>query len=308
MIYIYLIILMFLIAAPAVAIPPPNNDLERKIDSLFIIASSGDIKYRDSVDQAIDSIAVFGAPAVPRLVETYTTQSARERHTINQILKKIGSDAVPYLTRSLGLDDPEQVSRICYSLGEIGDDYATKPLLNIIDYDHWWVRAGVAGALGKIGDTTAFEKTLGLFTDSIEMVRKSAVVAVGKMKILRAVPDLIGMFSDPYYGVRYTASEALMKMDSAAIPILVDSLSSDNDMTVRMIIYTLGKIGGDIAAEALEQPILSPDPVIRALAVEAIYDSDSSIACSQVELISDTETDPVVLYYIELVLDKYAAR
>ncbi len=305
---ILIIILMVFTAGSAFTEPPPQNDLEKRIDSLFIIASSGDIKYRDSVDQAIDSIAAIGAAAVPRLVEKYTTQSARERVTINMILKKIGSDGVPYLTKSLALSDPEQVSRICYSLGEIKDKYATKAILKVLHHDNWWVRSSCAGALGKISDTLAYKDVLSLFNDSVETVRKSAVVAVGDMEMEEAIPQLIHMLGDPYYGVRMTASEALEKFGEKAIPYLADSLSSDNDLVVNLDITTLGHIGGDKAAEVVSDQTESPDPIRRALAVEAIYDSGSSLECGLVEQMKETETDPTVLYYIDLVLEKYAAR
>jgi len=301
-------VLLLISATAAFAESPPENDLERRIDSLFIIASSGDIKYRDSTGQAIDSIAVIGAAAVPRLVEKYSTQSARERVTINEILKKIGSDAVPYLTKSLSLGDVEQVSRICYSLGEIKDKYAVKPLLKIISHDHWWVRSSCAGALGDIGDTTAYEEVRGLFADSNEIVRKAAVVSVGKFRMERTIPELVGAMGDSFYGVRWTASEALVKFGEEAVPVLVDSLKSRNELAVRQAIITLGNIGGDRAAESLAEQLISDDPINRALAVEAIYNSNSSIACSLVDQISETESDPAVLYYVKLVLEKYAAR
>lgn len=303
-----IIILLFFIAGSAFTEPPPKNDLEKRIDSLFIIASSGDIKYRDSVDQAIDSIAVIGAAAVPRLVEKYTTQSARERVTINNILKKIGSDAVPYLTKSLALSDPEQVSRICYSLGEIKDKYATKPILKVLHHNNWWVRSSCAGALGKISDTAAYEDVLSLFNDTVESVRKSAVVAVGKMHKEKAIPILVHMLGDPYYGVRMTASEGLEEFGEKAIPYLADSLGSGNNIVGNLAIVTLGHIGGDEAAEALENELEAPDPIRRALAVEAILDSNSSLACGLIEQMKETETDPTVLYYIDLVLEKYASR
>ena len=70
-----------------------DTELERKVDSLFVIASSGEVKYRDMVEPAKDSIAAIGADAVPILVDKFTTKSARERWTIIKILEKIGSPA-----------------------------------------------------------------------------------------------------------------------------------------------------------------------------------------------------------------------
>ncbi|MGD8605242.1 MAG: hypothetical protein PVF49_11795, partial [Anaerolineales bacterium] len=41
--------------------------LEKKLDSLFIIASSGEVRYRDMNEPAMDSIAAYGVDAVPFL-------------------------------------------------------------------------------------------------------------------------------------------------------------------------------------------------------------------------------------------------
>ena len=46
-----------------------ETELKRKVDSLFVIASSGEVKYRDMVEPAKDSIAAIGADAVPILVD-----------------------------------------------------------------------------------------------------------------------------------------------------------------------------------------------------------------------------------------------
>ncbi|MCP4705205.1 MAG: hypothetical protein GY865_11385, partial [candidate division Zixibacteria bacterium] len=100
------------------AVSDAVTTLEKRIDSIFVIASSAELKYRDMVEPAKDSIAAIGVEAVPRLVELYKSNTAREKRSVENILKKIGRDAVPYLRKSLLLDDYRQVSRVCYVLGE----------------------------------------------------------------------------------------------------------------------------------------------------------------------------------------------
>jgi HEAT repeat protein len=284
------------------------TEVEKRVDSIFVIASSGELKYRDMVDPAIDSLATMGAPAVPRLITKYNTKSARERLTIEKILTKIGNPAVPFLRQALTLENDQQVNRICYSLGEIGDTSAVKDLINATNHESWWVRSGSAGALGKIGDNRADMAILSLFKDSIETVRKSAVVASGRLSIEAAIPILIHMLGDSFYGVRMTASETLIGFGDKAVKTLIDSLGSDNEMIGNLGCTTLGLIGTDQAVQGLAGQITSESAVRRALAVEAIGLSNSTSACGLVEILGLTETDPTVIFFINKVLKSHATR
>jgi hypothetical protein len=284
---------------------PQTNSLNEKVDMLFVIASSGELKYRGMVQSAIDSIIAMGAPAVPRLIEKYTTQDARENHTINSILVGIGKPAVPRLVDALSLDNPEQVSRICRSLGEIGDSSAVEPLIDIAFHDDWRVRSSVAVALGKIGDKKADGTVARLLTDDNEIVRKSAAVACRKLKNESAIPALVHMLGDNFYGAAFCASEALVELGQIAIDSIADSLNSKNELVGNLGCTTLGKIGGIAAATAIAPQLESTSSLRRALAVEGILLSNSSSACGFVEMIHEEETDSTVLYYMQKVLDKY---
>ena len=61
--------------------------MEQKVDSLFMIASSGDIKFKDLVKPAIDSLAAMGGEITPLLIDKFDTKSARERVTLMNIIK-----------------------------------------------------------------------------------------------------------------------------------------------------------------------------------------------------------------------------
>lgn len=296
--------ILILFAVPVVY----SSDIDKKVDSLFVIASSGEIRYRDMVQPAIDSIAAMGEKAVPRMIEKYDTQDARERHTVSKILEKIGSQAVPYLLEALTVDDMEKVSRICYTLGNIKDSSAVEGIIGVCNSDDWRVRSSAIGALGKIGDSRADETVVLSLTDSVETVRKSAAVASGRLMIEDAIPALVHMLGDSFYGARMTASESLVKMGEKAIESLADSLYSDNLMVGNLGCTTLGNIGGIAAAYAIAPQLESESSVRRTMAVEGIYLSNSSLACGFVELMAESETDPTVRFFIEQVLEKYASR
>ncbi len=284
------------------------SEIEDKVDSLFIIASSGEIRYRDMVQPAIDSIAAMGEAAVPRMIEKYDTQDARERHTVSKILEKIGSPAVPYLLEALSIDDTEKVSRICYTLGNIKDSSAVEGIIGVCDNDDWRVRSSAIGALGKIGDSRANETVTVYLADTVETVRKSAAVATGRLLIGEAIPSLVHMLGDTFYGARMTAAEALVKLGEKSVTTIADSLNSKNELLGNLGCTTLGRIGGIAAAYAVAPQLESVSSIRRTLAVEGILLSNSSLACGFVEVMAETETDPTVRFFIQQVLDKYASQ
>lgn len=302
----FMIFIIFCRIAPAV--DKATTPLEKRIDSIFVIASSAELKYREMVEPAKDSIAAIGVEAVPRLVELYKSNTSRERRSVENILKKIGRDAVPYLRKSLLLDDFRQVSRICYVLGEIKDSSAVAELIDIISHERWQVRSSCAGALGKIGDKLADETITALLSDSVETVRKSAAVAAGRLLVDTAIEKLVHMLGDDFYGPRMCAAEALVVIGKKSIKPIVDSLDSENSMVGDLGCSTLGNIGGDLAAIGAARQLKSESAARRVLAVKAILQSNSSLVCGLVEQLKETETDPVVLFYIDKTLEKYASR
>ncbi len=283
-----------------------QTDINRKVDSLFIIASSGEIKYRDMVAPAIDSLAAMGKQAVPRLIELYGTQVARERHTLNTIFEKIGHDAVPYLIKALDTNDKELLSRLCYTLGNIKDSMAVDAMMSKVKDDDWGVRSNAVAALGQIGSMRAANDIIAALGDSVGTVRKSAAVAAGRIGIRDAAPQLVHMLGDEHYGPRMVAADALLKMPDTAVFVISDSINSSNDLVGNLGITVLGKIGGEAAAYRVGLELQSPSPIRRALAAEALYDANSSLACGFLENLKSTETDSTVIFFMNRALEKYA--
>ncbi len=271
---------------------PINPDLKRKVDSLFVIASSGEVKYRDLVEPAKDSIAALGAEVTPILIDKFTTKSARERWTIIKILKKIGSPAVPYLVSALKRLDGLVVQRVCWALGDIRDTAAVEPLLGVTSHSRWQVRDQAIGALGKIGDSRADDAVMLALADPIGQVRKSAVVACGKLKIERSVEALVHTLGDPFYGARLSAVDALLKMDTAIVlKVVADSLNSANKLVGHLGCRVLGAIGTDRAIELLLEQTKSPDPFRRAHAAVALIHADPEDNCGYYNRLVEQETD-----------------
>ncbi|HKK20241.1 MAG TPA: HEAT repeat domain-containing protein [candidate division Zixibacteria bacterium] len=296
---VILLFCLFVLIGVGGGVVDAATSLDKRVDSLFVIASSGEIKYQKLVQPAIDRIAAIGVDAVPLLVDKMTTKSARERLTITNILKKIGSPAVPYLVQSLNNPDPLIVQRVCYALGDIRDTAATMPLTRETTDPVWQVREQSLDALGKLADMRAESAVVGGLTDTIGQVRKAATVAVGRIGIEKSVVQLVHILGDDFYGARMSAVDALMKMDtSKVIPAVHDSMTSPNPFVGDLGCFILGKIGSDRALNILMEQAINPDPRRRAHAVEAVIYADPLDNCGfRKGLIAD-ETNRLVLLKI----------
>jgi len=285
----------FLILAMATPTLTAQAELEEKIDLLFVLASSGEIMYRDMVQPAIDSIAALGDEAVPRLIDKFDTKSARERVTIINILKKIGSPAVPDLVRALNRDDGLIVQRVCGALGEIADSGAVDGLVAISGNERWQVRDQAIAALGKIGHPGGSESVSGALTDTIGQVRKSAAVSTGKLHLNESIEHLVHLLGDSFYGARLSAMHSLLKLDTVRVmTALKDSLNSKNDFIGDLGCKILGDIATDEALDVLLGQLNSLDPNRRAHAAIAMIKADPLDNCGYRERFFPREADPLV--------------
>ncbi len=257
-----------------------QSTLKKQVDSLFVIASSGELKYRDLVKPTIEELASLGSVIVPILVDKLDTKSARERLTVNNIFKAIGAGAVPYLITSLKNPNGLIVQRVCTALGDIKDSSAVDALIAIADHSRWQVRDQAIGSVGDIADNKADDAVLFAFNDEIGQVRKSAAVSSGKMKILESVQLLIHQLGDDFYGARMSAAEALLKLDSTYIAeSLGDSLFSQNSFVSSLGCQILGKIKTDIAIDILYQTFHTSTGSLKLSAALALLEADSTDLC-----------------------------
>ncbi|MEA3296568.1 MAG: HEAT repeat domain-containing protein, partial [candidate division Zixibacteria bacterium] len=245
--------------------PEAQTVLEQKFDSLFVIASSGEVRFRDAVEPAKDSIAAMGEKTLPLLIEKFVTKSAREKWTIIDIIKKIGAPSVPSLVEALNRSEGLLVQRVCLVLGDVGDSAAVNPLIAVCIHRRWQVRDQAVSALGKIGDNHADDAVIAALSDSIGQVRKAAVVSCGKLGIERAVEKLVHMLGDDFYGARLSAVKSLLLMDTALVTrTLADSINSTVPFAGNLACSILAKYGTEEAYDILLIQTESPDADRRA--------------------------------------------
>ncbi len=269
-----------------------QSSFKKQVDSLFVIASSGELKYRDLIKPTIEELAELGKDIVPILVDKLDTKSARERLTIINIFKKIGSDAVPYLITSLKNPNGLIVQRVCWAIGDIKDSSAVDALIGVTSHTRWQVRDQAVGALGDIADNKADDAVLCALHDSIGQVRKAAVVSVGKMRIIESVSQLIHLLGDDFYGARMSAAEALLKLDSNYVAeSLADSLKSTNTFVRSLGCFILGEIATDYAVDILHRTFLNSTGDLKLHTSLALINADPNDLCGYQNLIVNADFD-----------------
>lgn len=280
-----------------------QESLKIRVDSLFVIASSGEVKYRDMVEPAKAAIVEIGEDAVPLLIDKFTTKSAGERNTLGTILEKIGSPAVPELVKALKDPNGVIVQNVCWTLGLIKDGMALEPLIEVANHSRWQVRDQAISALGKIGQELAGNTIVDAMDDTIGQVRKAAVVSAGKLKIEEAIPILVHILGDDFYGARMSAVHTLLNLDtSRVIAVLADSSGSENHFVGDLACYILAEFGNDKAVELLYTFMDSKSPERRAHAAVALIKGDPSDRCGFHQALLENETDRFTRLKIESAL------
>lgn len=277
--------------------------MKKKVDSLFVIASSGEIQFKDLVQPAIDSLAAMGGEITPLLIAKFITKSARERVTLMNIIRKIGRPAVPHLIDALGDSDGLIVSRVCGSLGDLKDSSAVEPLIGVKDHSRWQVREQAIGALGDIRDAQGSEAVVAALVDSIGEVRKSACVSAGKIDIETAIPQLVSRLGDDFYGARMSAKEALLKMDTATvISAIADSMLSENKFVGLISCQILGEYKTETALELLYHTFMNGGAALRTPAAEALIFADPENHCGYTDAVKAADFDRISRIKIESAL------
>ncbi len=156
------------------------------------------------------------------------------------------------------------------ALGRIGDRYAVKPLLDLVEDDEEksvYLKESATFALGLLGDTSAIEPLVAIleskqgFLDKFTFLKEKIVEALGKLnlnnkKVLKALKSSL---MDSSSIVRINAIEAIMNSEEENSAELIKPCLQDEDDEVKrnalIALYNLS--GRDILDEVIELPIYS---------------------------------------------------
>lgn len=253
-----------------------------RIDSLFIMASSLELKYRDLVGPAQDSIAAMTTAAVPYLIDRLGTTIAHERVALENIFRKMGPPAVPLLNQALLETDSLRLSRVALILGNLPDTSSVTNLLTVTRNPFYWVRYESIRALGFIKDLRAVPAIQVALVDTNELVRTIAAVAAGHLQDTVLIPALIGALDDRYYGVRMAAKDELAKLscERKREYVLPDSVYEGSSFRLQYLLSILADDTCLFPMERITHFFEYPDPLVQSLALRIASRTDKKTVAS----------------------------
>ena len=127
--------------------------------------------------------------------------------------------------------DPKVKEEALYALGELGDERAVEPLIDMLEDPSFRVRKGAAVALGWLKDTRAVEPLLKYLKQAKASEFSSITYALGELNDKKAVEPLIQMALEAKsQQIRKPSIRALGKMnDKRAIIPFIEILTNERE-------------------------------------------------------------------------------
>ena len=228
------------------------TDAHRSISTMNILLDilllKTECKAEDELD-ALISVRALCAKAI---------SNYKDHSTVSSLLYCLNNKKEHYKVRLACAD----------ALGRIGDRYAVKPLIDVVEDEEEksvYLKESAAFALGLLGDTSAIDPLIAIldskqgFLDKFAFLKEKIVEALGKLNInnKKVIKALKNSLMDPSSMVRINAIEAIMNSeDEDSVELIKPSLNDEDDEVKKnalIAIYNL--IGRDILDEVLDLPI-----------------------------------------------------
>lgn len=261
-------------------------------EELFLRASSSALQFGHMIEPSRRVLVRDHESSIPYLVTQLDTDDVRERNALEDILVRIGSQAVApviaaFLVEAERTDTTRGARLAATVLGRIGEPSAVPPLASAHKHPDWKVRGAIGGALGRIGVAESVPPLVSLLEDGNEAVRKSAAVGLrhvatragdvdapdtGAAEALSSdvVASLARALGDGNYAVRYSAADALAQIGEAALPSLLEISGSGRREARLMALRAVGAVGSRKTLKPLVRALDDPDWTVRAYAASAI--------------------------------------
>jgi HEAT repeat protein len=179
---------------------------------------------------------------IDRILEVFANEPNHVAEGYVQIVSSFGEAAVLPLIEALKSPNPNLRSYSASALGEIGDQRAKEPLLNLLSDDDYDTRLAASYALVEL-DSVESSALIQLFSDDDWRIRSSAVFIAGKLQKQDLVLEIVRLLKDGYETVRYQAAYALEQINSEqAITALEESLNDESSYVTANAASALAKI------------------------------------------------------------------
>lgn len=186
-----------------------SDDIKRIME---VMLCSSDSRERKSCAYAIrmseDSIII------DKIIEVLNCGEKNQRARAAEALGVIAGDkavkALINVLRNLRLYTPILLD-VVYSLGEIRDKRAVKPLLKALKNADEFVKPAAARALGELGDKAAVKPLINVLDGEI-VLKSEAILALGKLKDERAIRPLTKLLKKKDNPADYSVEYALKEI------------------------------------------------------------------------------------------------
>lgn len=230
---------------PALTPPAAMRDpLAETLDSLFIQASAAPQKYQYNVAPARAKIVEKGAEAIPFLREQFTTESARERLALHEILPKLyekDTTAVrAMILETLTSDDRDELGMAATIAGRVKIREAAPLLYSMFrTHERWQIRALAAEQLGNIGVKDYADSLAQFLGEEHPHVKMRTAYSIGQLfpeKVWKYVQQPL---RDTVQLVRNNTVQGLRRNAILPLPFLQDVFSSRTDDEIRRLLAGL---------------------------------------------------------------------
>ena len=228
------------------------TDAHRSVSTMNILLDMLLLKTESKTEDEIESLINVRALCA-KAISNY-----KDHSTVSSLLYCLNNKKEHYKVRLACAD----------ALGRIGDRYAVKPLIDVVEDEEEksvYLKESAAFALGLLGDTSAIDPLIAIldskqgFLDKFAFLKEKIVEALGKLNInnKKVIKALKNSLMDPSPMVRINAIEAIMNSDDEnSVELIKPSLNDEDDEVKKnalIAIYNL--VGRDILDEVIELPI-----------------------------------------------------
>jgi HEAT repeat protein len=201
-------------------------------EELFILSSRGEPRFAEWHDYGFDSMVEDTTATIAYLRTVLDTKDARERHTIKDILRRIGEPALPMLAEAVTDGGPKAKAEASWILGLIGSREAFDPLLELSRAEGWKLRSSAINALAKLDNLSRNdlerleERVRQVLADPHEVcyVKKDAAYACGAQGLCGSLDLLCRALEDQHFAVRFSAAEAIRDLSEASCAAVAETV------------------------------------------------------------------------------------
>ncbi|NTW52709.1 MAG: HEAT repeat domain-containing protein [Chlorobiaceae bacterium] len=197
-----------------VVIPPLLHALEDRVMMVRFSAahSLAAIKAVDAVVPILEHLLLPDEWPIERTIE---------------IMREMGSEAVPALLSYLGQPDAKDACKV-FAISALGLQRAGEAvpvILSHLSHPDKEIRIQCAKALGNIGASEALPDLVTALGDNAWEVRAAVARSLRAVQDERAINALVGTLGDPVWWVRYNSADSLAELGSSGITALKYALT-----------------------------------------------------------------------------------